>query len=171
NHAIAGLEQEDFFNRLLLEIVPHRQIMRVLALVGTALLALFGLYLLLRSKHRADPRVPRLPERLAVMTGDATAGERRRQALLRGGNMTETARELARQTFRQLNPDSNAAPSNVRVRGSWWQRVSWRWRVSRLSQLAEGRGYPVVSPRRLLKIARELSWLRTAAQTGAIEIS
>jgi len=171
NHAIAGLEQEDFFNRLLLEIVPHRQIMRVLALVGTVLLALFGLYCLLRSKYRADPKVPRLPERLTVMTGDATAGERRRQALLRGGNLAETARELARQTFRQLNPDSSATPAGVRVHGPWWQRVSWRWRVSRLSQLAEGRGYPAVSPRRLLKIARELSWLRTAAQTGAIELS
>ena len=97
--------------------------------------------------------------------------EQRRRAVLRAGNVWETAHRLARQCFEAAGiPMTVASAPRIVVRGSWWHRWRVRRRVERLWELARGTAPARIPPHALKRWLRELDGLKSALANGTIEL-
>jgi hypothetical protein len=175
NQMIAGLERENAFNRLLVQAFggSERAIVRTVLLVLTIALLVYGLYRALNARHRVEPKVPRLPTQLTALAPPLPALEQRHQAVLARGNLSEAARELARQAFTALGvpPAAGAAVPAFTVDGSWWQRLVWGRRVRQLWDLAAPGHGRRVSPTDLRRVAAALHSLRAAVAGGKLHFA
>jgi hypothetical protein len=174
NQVLNGLQRENFFNKNLLKVFGGRAaLLRTAALVLTLAVAVFGLYRFLHARHRVEPKVPRLPVQLAVLAPSVPAVEQRHQAVLARGNLSEAARELARQAFTALGvpPAAGAAAPAFTVAGPWWWRLVWGRRVRRLWELAALGRTDRVSPAGLRRLAAGLQQLRAAAEGGKLHFA
>jgi hypothetical protein len=174
NQMLAAVENDNLFNKALVQLFGgHGAVLRTGLLVLTLALLLYGLYRFLHARHRVEPKVPRLPTQLAVLAQPLPALEQRHQAVLARGNLSEAARELARQAFTTLGvpPAAGADMPAFTVAGSWWQRLVWGRRVRRLWELAAlGRGRRV-SPAGLRSLAAALHELHAAAAGGKLHFA
>src|SRR5206468_3860961 len=102
NQMIGEMEQENLFNRILIDAVggPER-ILRGLLLMFTLGLLVSGGYRFLNSKFRTELR----PAKAAPAAAPVPDLERRHQAILARGNLVEAAHELAHQTFVALGAE------------------------------------------------------------------
>jgi hypothetical protein len=189
NQVIGEMEQEDLFNRMVLDAAGgHERILRGLMLVFTLGLIVQGGYWFLNSKFRTELR----PAKAAPAAAPVPDLERRHQAILARGNLVESAHELAHQTFVAVAAESEKdelsrvwweraalgkrnmqmlrlGPYRVFVSGSWWQREIWLRRVARLWRTATGR-VRHVSARRLERIVESLRALHDAVADGKIHL-
>src|SRR5262249_41022016 len=98
NKLVRKLEDENFLNRALLQLVPRGVILRFVLLVCSAVLAVLLLRRLWKARHRQGTAAP-----LAAADGaravppDLPLAAQRQRALLLDGNCWEAARTLARQ--------------------------------------------------------------------------
>jgi hypothetical protein len=169
NQVLVEMERENIFNKTLLQLVPHRALMRTLLLLLTVGLLVVGVYRFLNAKFRTDLRPAAAPAAAAPAVPQL---ERRHQALLARGNVAEAARELAYQSLAELGPapEPGAPPPRVEVAGSWWERVVWVRRVRRLWALAAG-GAGRVTPAALKALPAALRELHDAAAAGKVRLA
>ncbi|HTK78322.1 MAG TPA: hypothetical protein VL371_23880, partial [Gemmataceae bacterium] len=187
NQMIGEMEQENLFNRMLVDAAggPDRILRGILLLFTLGMIARAG-YRFLNSKFRSELR----PAKVAPAAAPVPDVERRHQAILTRGNFVESAHELAHQTFVALGAKSEkdeltgwwwdraasgkvsllrVGPYRVFVLGSWWQREVRLRRVSRLWRTATGR-VRYVSARRLRRIVQSLHDLHDAVADGKIHL-
>src|SRR5262249_43923391 len=97
--ALRRLENENQFNRLILDNVERERIVRGLVVGLTVLLGVYGLFRLVRAHHRGEPAAPLVAGRVGGGEAPLPAATRRRQAQIVEGNYWEAARALARLCF------------------------------------------------------------------------
>jgi hypothetical protein len=173
NRLLRGLEDESFFNRLVGGLRGDR-ILRVLLIIVTLLLLLYGCKRLLGSRHRIEAAVPLLtPLPSPVPAVELTLPVQRQQALLKGGDFREPARELARFFFEelaQMPAHFHAGRDNLprfSAGGGWMER---RWlpkQIPYLWQLAYGEPARV-SLRRFRRLPAILDRLTLAVRSGRL---
>jgi hypothetical protein len=175
---VTRMEEENVFNRHLrdrIEAMPGGwpRVARTTVYVLTLALALLLGYLFLwRGRHRPEPAVPLLAHAVSRHEPSASLLEQRRRALLRSGNVWETAHQLVRQYFETAGiPLNGDSPPRVRVQGGWWQRQRVGRRVARLWRLARGEAPILTSPAALKRWLRELEELKTALANGTIQLT
>jgi hypothetical protein len=147
-----------------------RSVLYVLTLVAGLLLAYRFLW---RSRYRPLPSsVPLLAEMVGRHQPKASLLDQRRRALLRSGNVWETAHRLARECFESSGVSLTATePRIVVAQGSRWQRWRVRRRVARLWRLARGHTPFRIRTAALQRWLRELEDLKTSLANGTIRLT
>jgi hypothetical protein len=140
-------------------------------LFSVLLVGYAGYRLLSRGRHRAEPAVLPLVRAVALHVPAAPLLEQRRQALVRGGNVWEAARGLARQWFASAGgPSPPPRPPRVVVEGGRWEQWMMRRRVRRLWRLAYDPSPVRVSLRALRRLFGELEELSVALANGSLRL-
>ena len=174
NEALYGLEEEDTFNRILLDKLDQVPSQRMLqgAVVGlTVLLALYALTRLGLARHQVEPGTPSLEKALMA----AAVIEHRPVHLPTSG----AARGEARAWFEAaLGPDLAAVRRRqelgqrplfrVRTRDGWWQRWRLGRRVRRLWRLAQDTALRPRNEPNLVRLRTELERLDAALERGLL---
>jgi hypothetical protein len=161
---VRGLEDENFFNRLLLDNVPRERLLHYLFLGASGLLLFYGLHRLIRAHHRGETAAPRVAVSVEKHTGDVTPlVARRNAAALREGNCYEAARDLARLCFEGEGGEPPAAPPAVRRGGRRLRRE-----VARLWRLAYGGTPTPVAPAEFDALLAQAERVRDALEDGAL---
>jgi hypothetical protein len=121
-----------------------------------------------------------LAQVVAQHTPAAPLLAQRHQALLRAGNLWESAQVLARQFFAAAGipgpppeapgADAPGSPPRLLVRGGWWRRRALRRQVLHLWRLAFGPTPVRVSPAALTRLSRELDELKAALADGSLRM-
>jgi hypothetical protein len=169
NETLHGLEEENQFNRMLVHTFGTEPIYRVLVTAACVAVGAWGFVRLGLFRHRPDIGATTLAKLLARQPAAVPLLEQRTREQLRGGNLWESARAMARDVFARV-PPAGAAPPAIAVTGGWWQRWRWGRLVRRLWQLA-ARDRPVrVSRRRFAALADDVERLREALADGTVRI-
>ncbi|MCI0460523.1 MAG: hypothetical protein L0Z62_26515 [Gemmataceae bacterium] len=158
---LRAAEKANIPNQLVLENVGRERILRWLLVGLTVLLAVYGLYRLVRAHHRGEPAPPAVAARVAQGEADVPVLFRRRVAVLAEGNYWEAARDLARQCFEGEGPRPEAPPKVLRGGRRLRRGIEWLWR------LAYGKAEPV-SARRLEALAALAIEVRAALADGSL---
>jgi hypothetical protein len=167
---LAGLEDNDAFNRKLFDFIDPDRLTTLALVLGTLLGLLWLVYRLgVRGRFRHDTTVPLLAPAVGRNLPSAPLAEQRQEALLKGGNLWEPAAALARRWFARLGLEATPGgqPPAFEATGGWWQRRRLLGRLRRLWRLAAGRSRERVSPAELWRLQRELDELRAGWQRGA----
>ncbi len=175
NRLLRGLENENFFNRLLNRFFSRDQILRTILILVTLVLLLYGCKRLVTARHRIETAVPLLtPLPSPVAPAALTLSASRRQAILQGGDFREPARELSRFFFEELaqmpplpHPFRGIAPPRFEVQGGWLQRRWLTKQVHDLWQLAHG-DPARISKRQFNRLPAVLDRLTLAVRTGRL---
>jgi hypothetical protein len=188
--ALANMEQEnrlnDWLEGHLYENFDTEFLPRVIVLSLAGLLLFYGFYrVAIQGRYRLEPALPLLGREVARHTPDASLVEQRLQAMLRAGNLWESAHNLARVYFTAAgvplvdtpnNPPAagrqppESRPPRVAVEGSWWQRWKTRRRVLRLWRLAYEATPRRVSAARLRQLLVQLEELKAALAAGSVRL-
>jgi hypothetical protein len=173
---LARLENRNALDEGLLDFLSDQgltadRLERIAVVVLSVLLVGYaGFRLLTRGRHRAEPAVLPLARAVALHVPTAPLLEQRHQALLRGGNVWEAARGLARQWFAAAGATPGQGPPRVAVEGGWWERWALRRRVLRLWRLAYGPRPVRVSLRALRRLLGELEELSVSLANGSLRV-
>jgi len=182
NHMLVKLEQENFFNRLILGNDPGRRmsdIIRVLTIVITTAITGFGCYRFLQARYRQEAGEPLFSSKLAQQKPDFALVTQRHLDMVKADNFWEAAHHLARDWFQTAVPGvlETIAPGAPRpalpqfaVDAGWWRRLSWEGRVKNVWRLAAG------SPQRLTaaefaRFVTQLDEIKTAHTRGFLHFS
>jgi hypothetical protein len=171
--AIQQMEQQNAFNEVLLNLMPFDQFWVGLVVLLSALLAIYGLYRLVRARHRIEAAAPLLERVLAGSPAARSLMEQRHLALLGRGNLWEPARALARECFAAAGvtaADIRPTPPRLRVAGGWWRRRALGRLVRRLWHLAYGSRPVPVSPQEFARLPREVAEVRAALASGVLQL-
>jgi hypothetical protein len=175
NQLLGDLEQEDVFNKVLVDKMPPRWLTRWLLILLTVLLAYYGFARSRRGRHRVEVAAPLLA--VAVKRGkpSASAIELRHHSLVTGNNLWEPARALARQFFETALGIGLASPTTGRARLPPFQvqqRGLRGWlmaqRVRRMWRFAHQPVPQPVTMRQFRKFARKVADLKDAVAQGRI---
>jgi hypothetical protein len=178
NKTIVRLEDEDYFNRTLLDNLDEwaggrrRLKLYLVYLLTFAAVLLAGYRFLWRSRYRLEPAVLAVPDVINESGAQLSWMDRRRRAMLRSGNVWETAHGLAREYFESAGIVlSGAAPPRVEItQGNWRRRWRLQRRFARWWRLARGDAPVVIAPKALRRWLRELDELKTAVADGTIRL-
>jgi hypothetical protein len=179
NQGLRGLEEENAFNRMILDRLGRANRLRLAqagVVVLTIALAVYALNRLTQSRYQVEQGSPLLETALSRAAPAPLASEARRKELLAGGNLWESAHFLARQWFEvalgsplsEIERRQSYPLFKARVRGGLWRRwalghdVRHVWRLARQSR--GGR----VSPRGLARIRRRIRRLDDAVEAGVL---
>jgi hypothetical protein len=156
NQMLVKLEQENFFNRLILgENAGQRMgdIIRVLTIVLTTAITGLGCYCFLQARHRPESGEPLFANKVAQQSPDVAIVTQRHLAMVQTDNFWEAAHHLAREWFESVVPGllakvaETAGPRSgvlsFTVDAGWWRRWAWENKVKGVWRLAVG------SPRKL----------------------
>jgi len=169
NKIIRGLEEENLFNRLLDRI--REGIWRGVALLLSGLLLVYGLARLLRARHATESGVPLLAGGIVPTAADLPVMNQRYRDVVRGGNLWEAARGLARTCFDKVGEpwqghQAGHVPAMVMAAG-WRKRLRLARQVRQLWGLAHGR--PVtVTPGQFARVAAQVQEVQTALADGTL---
>ncbi len=147
----------------------HDKALVFLTVVLAVLVVLYGCWKIgWKGRHRSDLQGPLLASVLHRLAPTGTVSEQRRQSLIRGDNLWEPARDLARQCLVSAGGSQTATLPPVAVRGGWLRRWTTAGRLRRLWRLAYGPPLRVRLNdwRRLL---REVQELKTAFADGTVQ--
>jgi hypothetical protein len=176
NHVVVALEQEDLFNKLILEQFSLRQIVSAWAVAVTVTLLLFVFYRLIRSGYHTDTQAPLLAQGAGQAGPAAPVLALRWQSLIQDGNLWEVAGDVARQWFAESGYDLALAaapgkpvPRSIRINAGWWRRRRLQRQVSRLWRLAFQPEPERVSRRDFERLLTDVYDLRTAAEQGVVQ--
>lgn len=134
-----------------------------LAVFAAVLVVLYGCYRIgWKSRHRSDLQGPLLALTLYRLAPADTVAAQRRRDLIRGDNLWEPARDMAR----QFMPASPVTP-RIMVQGGWLRRWTMTARVRRLWRLAYG-APTRVSLNQWRRLLREAQQVKTALANGAV---
>jgi hypothetical protein len=178
NRIIRGLENENFFNRAfasfkeeLADRMPRGVVQRIVMVLLTAALALYGLTRLWRARHRREARVPLVATAVAEHAPHLPVIAQRQRAMLQEGNLWEAGRELAWQCFEEAGlPAEAAGPPRVEVTGPWLRRWRLRRLVGRLWQLARGAKPVRISLRQFSRLVAEVEEVKAALAVGHLRL-
>ena len=160
-------EDDGFNNGLLQGFGDPNDLLRDLAVWLAVLVVLYGCYKIgWKARRRTDLQGPLLASALYQLAPVDTVVEQRRRDLIRGGNLWEAARDMARQCLAASGLPS-AVPPRVVVQGGWLRRWTMAGRVRRLWRLAYGPPARV-SLREWQRLLREVQNLKTALASGAV---
>jgi hypothetical protein len=170
DQVLRGLEDENAFNRLLLEGHDKANLVRVILVVLTVLLVILGLRRLLQGRHHLEPRLPLVARKVALALAVPPLVTQRRDALVRSGNLWETARDLARECFEAHDVPGRGDrwPPPFKVATGWWQGRQLARLIGQLWDLAYGPAPSPVSPRRLAQVHADAEQLSAALEAGAV---
>jgi len=166
---IRGLEEDNFFNRLISRLIPQKRLLRYLLLglsIGSAALIL---YRITSNKHRRESAAARLPDRIEAMA-DATSLDDRAGFTTDPQVLATVGHELIQRTFHDLLGSPVSAQPSV-VAGNWWARRRWTTRVRRLWRLQSPETLRTISAPELKSLARQLDDLRRAVDRGTIALT
>ncbi len=168
NSILRGLEEENFFNRLLVTLFGRDRILRVVLLFLSAGLFVFGINRLVRTRYRTDRGVPLLAEGAAPASSEVPVMSLRERDVVRAGNLWEAARGLARCCFNQ-EPwlDRGAGPPRVVVAG-WWRRRRLARQVQQLWELAYAGAPTPIPPRKFARVAAAVDEVSAAIADGTL---
>ena len=182
NQFLVKLEQENFFNRLILQGNPGQRlgdIIRWLTIVITTAVTGFGCYRFLQARHRTESGEPLFSAKMAQQSPDLALVTRRHLDMVKANNFWEAAHHLARDWFHTVVPGlfESAAESGgarprlprVTIDAGWWRRWSWEGKVKGVWRLAAG------SPRKLTaaefaRFVTQLDEIKTAQKRGLLQI-
>jgi hypothetical protein len=169
---LRGLEEEGFFDRLVLALFSRDRILAALLLVASVGLLLYGARRLVRARHRIETAVP------LTASGQLAAGDRdlpvmtqRYRDVVWAGNLWEAARALARSCF---DPATDGLPGRpapalpVAVAGGWRQRWTLARQVRRVWELAYGPRPVPVSPSQFARLGAVVQSVRAALADGTL---
>jgi hypothetical protein len=170
---VARLENQDFFNRLLLHYVPLPAIVKYGSLVLTGVLVGYGLYRLAKASHRFEVLAPRVAAEVTRLVPGTTLMEQRHQTMLREGNLWEAARDVGRHAFAEmgLRPAPGETPISPQItitNGGRLDRVLRRailrlWELAyddRPHRVSRGEFARLVAQVDDIKAALDEGWLR-----------
>jgi hypothetical protein len=181
NRFLVKLEQENFFNRLILGNNPGRvmgNILRVLTIVITTALAGFGCYRFLHARHRMETTEPLFVTKLAQQSPEVDVITQRHLTMIKTDNFWEAAHHLSRDWFETVTPglmakvaESEGPKSRLisfTVDAGWWRRLSWQKKVKDVWRFAVG------SPRKLTaaefaRFVTQLDEVKTAQSRGLLQ--
>ncbi len=181
NQFLVKLEQENFFNRLILEPDPGRKmgdIIRWLTIVVTTAVIGFGCYRFLQARHRTESSEPLFSAKMAQQSPAVALVTQRHLDMVKANNFWEAAHHLARDWFHTIVPGlfESAAESGgarprlprVTIDAGWWRRWSWEGKVKGVWRLAAG------SPRKLTaaefaRFVTQLDEIKTAQKRGLLQ--
>jgi hypothetical protein len=157
-------EEENLFNRLILDHIPRERILRYLFLGASVLLVLYVLFRLVRAHHRGETPAPLV----AVSVGQQNAEQlplvaMRTEAAVREGNCYEAARGLARLVFEGAEGERPAAPPRV-LHGDRQLRRA----VERLWRLAYGTTPTPVAAAEFAALPALASRVRAGLEDGSL---
>jgi hypothetical protein len=183
---IAGLEDEDMHNRLLMDwLDPDHEdaddakhkaralnvLLKWLAIAGTITLAAVGLLRLGRARHRQEPTAPLLAPTMERMAPVRVGLAERYRALLTEGNLWEPARALARDFFEMaLGTPDPPTPPPFQANESWLTRRVLHKQVLLLWQLAHGPPLRI-APNEFTRIAAQVDEMRAALADGTLRFT
>lgn len=165
NQLLRTIEEDNLFNRWLIESLPKDRILRWVLGGGFVLLLVLGLARLLRGKLPL-PLGPLLRRRVTDLQSAPPLIAQRRQAVLAHGNLWEAARTLARQCFEGDALRRPAAPP-VAARGRAAERSRLNTLVGLLWQLAYGPPQTVRLPQ-FTALLQALTRVQTALAAGEL---
>lgn len=174
NTLLQGLEQENFFNRMLLDNVPYKQI---IARVGGTLavcVVLYCIYRATRARDHTEPRDPVFASEVAAANPLATPTELRRQAMIREGALWELARKATRHAFLRFGfaeADFRAPPPRVDDSGPSRHRRARLENVQHLWSIAQRETPRPLTPAQFSAIIKQIHDLETAVADGTLQVS
>lgn len=179
NRTIRGLEEENIFNRLLVENFTKEPILRWLLIVFSTALLLMGAWRLVHGRFSLDTKVPLLltPDSPAPVAGLPVILARQEEMRQRG-NYWEAAQVLARQFFLEqagapvaLWDDETQAGPQVHAEGTFWERRTLKRQVRQVwAQTRQGPAHQVPQ-RQFEKIVKVIGALRQACAEGRLRLS
>jgi hypothetical protein len=171
NKLLNGLERENFFNSLLLELVPRSTILRILLLAASLLLLRLALARLKAACHRTPPGVPLVEATLKRTTPELPLLAQRQHVLLEEGHCLEAAQVLARHCFQHLvtNWDVRTPLPRMWVQGGWWRRRRLRKQVEELWELAQGAAHSVTRDE-FAEIVLAIEEIQAALRNGSLRL-
>jgi hypothetical protein len=167
---LCNLEEEDCFNRALLQLADLRSYLQLAAGAATLWLLLAGLRRLWRSSYRSEATAPVLELISNQVWAAPPLLVQRRQAWLRQQNLAEAGRELARLWLASWGLAPSEPPPRVVVRAGWWRRRRWRRLVQHVWELACAPTPPPLRPKHLQNLRRLLAELDAARQAGLLQL-
>ena len=183
DQALAGIEEENGFNKLLINLIAGTRLdWRLMFVILTAGLCAFLLSRLALARQHREPGVPLLASGLTQLVPAVEVLDQRHRTMLREGNFFEVAQQHARQGFgtilgAPLAPGARAGekslsqPPPLQMRGSLWQRWSLNRLVRRLWGLAYvGQPRPI-SLRKWRRIEEDVRDLQAALRDGTIQVA
>ena len=180
NRLIRGLEDEDFFHRVLQGLLGDRikLVVAIMLAVATALLALYGGKKFLEGRYASDTAVPRMVGALAgsgIETKAAPRLEQQQQALFRQTDGSETARQLVLQWFScelGIAPVRwlSIAQAEFRATGSIMTRVFLQGRADYVLRLAHSASPIKVAPADFAALVHALPELSRALEESRLAL-
>jgi hypothetical protein len=175
---LAHLEDQNAFDRAIIGWMESRNITRdriikgVLILLTLALLAWGARRMWQAHGFRPDQNLPLLAE-AAAGPPPGPLLEQRQEEVLKSGNLWESARHLARQTFLSAGvaaPLDPLRPPAIRVTGRLWQRWQRQRQVLRLWRLAFDPRPFRVRPQQWPGLLAQLEQLQTDLDNGLVQV-
>jgi hypothetical protein len=174
----AAIEDDGLLDKILYEHLDQRHFLAGLLIGLTLLIAVFGLHRL--SQSIQEP----LDSELSTVTAtpDTAVGalvSRRHEAMLRHGNLSEAAGELARHALADIGApltgehvpiEPSSWPPRIIVQGGWRQCRQLREMVMHFWQLANSQPASRVSPRQYSRLVRQAAQLRAAYHQGRLRL-
>jgi hypothetical protein len=175
NRMIRGLEEENFFNRLLLELFKRKPIMRAVVLLCSLILLLYGGWKLMGARQRSE--TPVLTTSLVANGPETPVLSQRRSALTEKGNFAEPAAGLVRSFFAEYTlpsartslPGSGGALS-FQAQGPWWRRRFLMRQIDYLRRIETGQAGRV-SARELRRLPAILDHVAAAIRNGRLTVN
>jgi hypothetical protein len=171
--SLQEFDERDGFNDGLVQMFADKDgsadgLLRSLAVWLAVLVVLYGCYKIgWKARHRTDLQGPLLSVALYRLAPADTVVEQRRRDLIRGDNLWEPARDLARQCLAASGLPAAAVPPRVVAQGGWLRRWTMTGRVRRLWRLAYGPPTRI-SLSQWQRLLREAQQVMTALASGAV---
>jgi hypothetical protein len=168
NDFLRALEQENFFNRMVVDNIAKNKILRVLVTLSLIGLAIYGFRRYSLARHRQDYNVPLVETKLARLVADFLPPlARRRHHALRSRDFREAARALARESFlsgRGRLPAKPPIPAGVNEP----ERAALGGAVERLWRIATGQDVLPVTADAFSGIVEQAGRVKTALTRGTL---
>jgi hypothetical protein len=177
NQLLRGLEDENFFNKTLMQRIDKDEILRKLAWLASALVLFLGARRMMHSRFRLDTAVPLVVGKLDAAPPAMPVQWQRSEELRRLKNFWEPAQVLARQFFLDhagmtvpLWDDAAAAPA-VEAEGGFWRRRTLARQVDKLWHLALSSPAQPVDQKEFDNLLRTLAELSEAVTAGRLRLA
>jgi hypothetical protein len=168
NDFLRALEEENFFNRILVDNISKQRLLRVLLTLSLVGLAVYGFRRYGLARHRQDYNVPLVATKLAQVVADFLPPlVRRRHHALRGNDFLGAARAVARECFEGAHRGRQPSEPPVWV-GPPRDRAALEHAVGRLWLLARGDDHPPVSADAFSQIALLADQVKAALARGTL---